>query len=113
MRIFAVSFWAAVVSFSPAGAAEIETTNHEVRLAGEVRAMHVDVIAKAIADFIVEAHPPFLRLAVKDIRGDTAAIASVARMVRAARAAGLPVEVVQSGPCPDPACRILLDAAAY
>lgn len=113
MRIFAVFFWAAALSPSPAAAAEIEVTNHEVRLSGEVRAMHVDVIAKAIADFIVEAHPPFLRLAIKDVSGDTAAIASVARMVRAARAAGLPVEVLPNGACASPACRILLDAAAY
>jgi hypothetical protein len=104
---------ALVLFASPAAAAEIEVTNHEVRLAGEVRAMHIDVIAKAIADFIVEAHPPFLRLSIKDISGDTAAIASVARMVRAARAAGLPVEVLANGPCTDPACRLLLDAAAY
>jgi uncharacterized membrane protein YjjP (DUF1212 family) len=97
----------------PASAAEVEVTNREVRLSGEVRTMHVDVIAKAIADFIVEAHPPFLRLTVKDVSGDAGAIASVARMVRATRAAGLPVEVVESGPCPDPACRVLLDAGGY
>jgi hypothetical protein len=97
----------------PASAAEVELTNHEVRLSGAVRAMHVDVIAKAIADFIVEAHPPFLRLTVKDVTGEQSAIASVARMIRATRAAGLPVEVIESGPCPDPACRLLLDAAGY
>lgn len=102
-----------LVAAGPAFAAEIELTNHEVRLSGAVRAMHVDVIAKAIADFIVEAHPPFLRLTVKDVTGEQGAIASVARMLRAARAAGLPVEVVESGPCPDPACRVLLDAAGY
>jgi hypothetical protein len=102
-----------LLAAAPLHAAEIEVTAREVRLSGAVQAMHVDWIAKSIADFIVEAHPPFLRLAVKDVSGETGAIASVARMIRAARAAGLQVEVVESGPCPDPACRVLLDAGGY
>jgi hypothetical protein len=104
---------ALLLAAAPLHAAELEVTAREVRLSGEVRVMHVDMIAKGIADFIVEAHPPFLRLTVRDVSGETAAIASVARMIRATRAAGLPVEIVESGPCPDPACRVLLDAGGY
>ena len=104
---------ALVLFASPVCAAEIEVTGREVRLSGEIRTMHLDVIAKAIADFIVEAHPPFLRLTVKGVTGEQSAIASVARMIRATRAAGLPVEVVESGACADPACRLLLDAGGY
>jgi predicted amidohydrolase YtcJ len=102
---------ALVLCASPAAAADVELTAREVRLSGEVRAMHVDVIAKAIADFIVESRPAHLRLSVRDVRGEQGAVASVARMVRAARSAGLPVEIHEAGPCPDPACRLLIDAA--
>ncbi|MCA3245046.1 MAG: hypothetical protein ACKOEE_12940 [Tagaea sp.] len=102
-----------LLAAGPAFAADVQTTAREVRLSGEVRAMHVDLIAKAIADFIVDSRPAHLRLSVRDVRGEQAAIASVARMIRATRAAGLPVEVDESGPCADPACRILIDAARY